>query len=29
MTWTSDGTWIVIYSILATMLMLSWACVPA
>ncbi len=29
MTWTSDGTWVLLYSILVTLLMLSWAYVPA
>ena len=29
MTWTSDGTWVVIYSIVMTFLMYSWAVVPA
>jgi hypothetical protein len=29
MTWNSDAPWVVIYSILVTLLMLSWAHVPA
>ncbi len=29
MTWTSDGLWVLLYSILATLLMLSWVYVPA
>ena len=29
MSWTSDGRWIVIYSVLVTLLMLSWAYIPA
>ncbi len=29
MTWTSDTKWVLIYSILVTMLMLSWAYIPA
>jgi hypothetical protein len=29
MTWTSDGTWVAIYSIVVTFLMCSWAVVPA
>ena len=27
--WTSDKTWVAIYSILMTLLMLSWAYIPA
>jgi hypothetical protein len=29
MTWDSDGKWVLIYSILVTLFILSWACVPA
>jgi hypothetical protein len=29
MTWTSDITWVLIYTILVTLLMLSWMVVPA
>jgi hypothetical protein len=29
MTWASDGKWIVIHSTLATLLILSWAYIPA
>jgi hypothetical protein len=29
MTWTSDTKWVLIYSILVTLFMLSWAYVPA
>ncbi len=29
MTWSSDGTWVVIYTIVATFFMYSWAVVPA
>jgi len=29
MTWTSDTKWVLIYSILVTLLMLSWAYIPA
>ncbi len=29
MTWTSDSTWIAIHSMLVTLLMLSWAYIPA
>jgi hypothetical protein len=29
MTWTSDGKWIVVHSTLVTLVMLSWACIPA
>ena len=27
--WTSDSTWVLIYSILVTLFMLSWAYIPA
>jgi hypothetical protein len=27
--WTSDSTWVLLYSILVTLLMLSWAYIPA
>ena len=27
--WTSDSTWVLLYSVLVTLLMLSWAYVPA
>jgi hypothetical protein len=29
MTWTPDNTWIVIHSMLITLLLLSWAYIPA
>jgi len=29
MTWTSDRMWVAIYSILAALLILSWAYIPA
>ena len=29
MTWTSDSKWVVIYSILVTLFIVSWAYVPA
>jgi hypothetical protein len=29
MIWTSDGLWVVLYSILLTLLLISWASVPA
>ena len=29
MTWTSDSKWIVVHSTLATLLILSWAYIPA
>ena len=29
MTWTSDSKWIAIHSALATLLILSWAYIPA
>jgi hypothetical protein len=29
MTWSSDGRWVVIYAIVATFFMYSWAVVPA
>jgi hypothetical protein len=29
MTWTSDGPWVLLYSALVTLLLLSWAYVPA
>jgi hypothetical protein len=29
MTWSSDGRWVVIYTIVATFFMYSWAVVPA
>jgi hypothetical protein len=29
MTWTSDSAWVLIYSVLVTLLMLAWAYVPA
>jgi hypothetical protein len=27
--WTADATWVATYSILATLFVLAWACVPA
>ena len=29
MTWTSDSKWIVVHSTLVTLIMLSWAYIPA
>jgi predicted negative regulator of RcsB-dependent stress response len=29
MTWSSDGKWVLMYLILATLFILSWAYVPA
>ncbi len=29
MTWTSDAQWVLLYSALVTLLLLSWAYVPA
>jgi len=29
MTWNSDSTWIVLHSLLATLLVLAWVCIPA
>ena len=29
MTWTSDSKWVVIYSVLVTLIIVSWAYVPA
>jgi hypothetical protein len=29
MIWSSDRKWITLYSILITLLLLSWACIPA
>ena len=29
MTWTSDSKWVAIYSILVTLMIVSWAYVPA
>ena len=29
MTWDSDNTWIVLHSLLATLLILAWVCIPA
>jgi len=29
MTWTSDCKWIAVHSVLATLLILSWAYIPA
>ena len=29
MTWNSDGKWIVVHSTLVTLVMLSWAYIPA
>ena len=29
MTWTSDGTWVLMYSVLGILLMLSWIYIPA
>jgi hypothetical protein len=29
MTWTSDSKWVVLYSILVTLIIVSWAYVPA
>jgi hypothetical protein len=28
MTWTSDGPWVLLYSILIALLLVSWASVP-
>jgi len=28
MTWTTDGPWVALYSILLTLLLLSWASAP-
>jgi len=29
MTWTSDSTWVLIYSILGALFLLCWASIPA
>jgi hypothetical protein len=29
MTWSTDGPWVVLYSILLTLLLVSWASAPA
>jgi hypothetical protein len=29
MTWTSDSKWVVLYSVLVTLIIVSWAYVPA
>ena len=27
--WTADATWVATYSVLCTLFILAWACVPA